>query len=250
MAKTSTRKTTLANRNLARPLKDIAYDALEHLIIHDQLPAGGMLSEIDLAKQLGMGRTPVREALQRLARDGLVIVHPRRGVMVSEMSVTRQLQLLEVRRSLEQLIARCAARRANAAEREQMLENARISEATAAAGDGEGFFEVTRDNHMLLERAAHNEVIPSVMGLLHGSSRRYWYAHYRQHGDLGKAAAAHAELLRSIALGKEDEAAENAVRLVDYLEEFTRATIDLRPRLKPTQAVPDDARSTARDDAR
>lgn len=212
-------------RQPPQPLKDLAYDALEQLIIHDQLPAGSMVSEADLAKQVGMGRTPVREALQRLARDGLVVIHPRRGVMVSEMNIATQLQLLEVRRPLERLIAGCAARRATAEERAQMLENARASEAAAAAGDGEAFFEATRNNHLLLEQASHNEVIQNVMGLLHGSSRRYWYAHYEQFGDLGRAAAAHAALLRSISLGRVEEAEVNAVRLVDYLEEFARATI-------------------------
>ncbi|WP_175469734.1 GntR family transcriptional regulator [Marinobacter sp. AC-23] len=206
-------------------MKEIAYDQLEHLIVHDRLPAGSMVFEVDLAEQLGMGRTPVREALQRLARDGLVVIHPRRGVMVTEMSIARQLELLEVRRPLEQLIATSAARRANAEERNQMLANAKFSEGTAAAGDGDAFFEATRSNHLLLEQAAHNEVVQNVMGLLHGSSRRYWYAHYRQFGDLERAASAHANLLRSIALGTEAEASENANVLVTYLEEFTRATV-------------------------
>ncbi|MEO9586236.1 MAG: GntR family transcriptional regulator [Marinobacter sp.] len=208
-----------------RPMKDIAYDQLEHLIVHDRLPAGTMVSEVDLAEQLGMGRTPVREALQRLARDGLVVIHPRRGVMVSEMNIARQLELLEVRRPLEQLIATCAARRASTEERNLMLENANLAEETAAAGDGDAFFEATRNNHLLLEKAAHNGVVRNVMGLIHGSSRRDWYAHYRQFGDLERAAIAHANLLRSIAFGKEAEASENANILVAYLEEFTRATV-------------------------
>jgi DNA-binding GntR family transcriptional regulator len=206
-------------------MKEIAYDQLESLIVHDRLPAGSMVFEVNLAEQLGMGRTPVREALQRLARDGLVVIHPRRGVMITEMNIARQLELLEVRRPLEQLIATCAARRANAQERSQMLENAKFGKEAAVAGDGDAFFEATRSNHLLLEKAAHNEVVQNVMGLLHGSSRRYWYAHYRQFGDLERAASAHANLLRSIALGTEAEAIENANVLVTYLEEFTRATV-------------------------
>ncbi|WP_449287780.1 GntR family transcriptional regulator [Marinobacter salarius] len=228
-----------------RPMKDIAYDQLEYLIVHERLPAGTMVSEVDLAQQLGMGRTPVREALQRLARDGLVVIHPRRGVMVSEMNIARQLELLEVRRPLQQLIATCATRRASAEERNQMLVNANITEETAAAGDGDAFFEATRSNHLLLEQAAHNGVVLNVMGLIHGSSRRYWYAHYRQFGDLERAAAAHANLLRSIAFGKETEASENANILVEYLEEFTRATIGSHASPDREPLVPKKAENTS-----
>lgn len=207
------------------PLKEVAYKKLENLIITDHLPAGAMLSEVDLSKQLNLGRTPVRDALQRLAREGLVVIHPQRGVMVTEMNATIQLQVLEIRRPLLHLIATCAARRATAQQRSAMLEYARLSEEAAASGDGEAFFEYTRKNQMLLEQAAHNELIQGTMSPLHARSRRFWYAHYERFGDLEKAAAAHANLLRSIVLGDEADAEKNADQLIDYLEEFCRATI-------------------------
>jgi DNA-binding GntR family transcriptional regulator len=77
-----------------------------------KLAPGTVLSEQTLVKELGIGRTPVREALQRLGRDGLLVVLPRRGILVSEINLRSQLRLLETRRVLENLVARLAAEKA------------------------------------------------------------------------------------------------------------------------------------------
>ncbi len=101
-----------------RSLTDRAYRALEELIVTLQLDPGEVLSEAALAKQLGIGRTPIREALQRLAREGLVVILPRRGILVSDINVRSQLELLRVRRELERLMSRAAAQRSTLAERQ------------------------------------------------------------------------------------------------------------------------------------
>ena len=100
-------------------LTDRAYAELEELIVTLQLPPGTALSELVLAKRLDIGRTPIREALQRLSRDGLVNILARRGVLVSEIDLRAQLRLLEVRRELERLMARGAAERATPQRRER-----------------------------------------------------------------------------------------------------------------------------------
>ncbi|MDD9728009.1 GntR family transcriptional regulator, partial [Roseovarius sp. SK2] len=82
-------------------LTDRAYEMIETRIVALDLEPGQVLSESQLVEELGIGRTPVREALQRLAAEGLVVVMPRRGVMVSEINIAKQLQLLELRREVE-----------------------------------------------------------------------------------------------------------------------------------------------------
>src|SRR4051812_44405337 len=103
-------------------LADQAYQQLEELITTLKLPPGTVLGEQGLVQRLQIGRTPIREALQRLARDGLVVVLPRRGILVSEINVRTQLRLLETRRVLEHLIVRLAAERATAEERKAIAE--------------------------------------------------------------------------------------------------------------------------------
>src|SRR5262245_3708720 len=89
-------------------LTDRAYSRLEELIVTLQLAPGEVVSEAALADRLGIGRTPIREALHRLARERLVTILPRRGIIVSEINIGAQLRLLEVRREIERLVARSA----------------------------------------------------------------------------------------------------------------------------------------------
>src|SRR5262249_47554041 len=103
-------------------LTEKAYKELEELIVTLALPPGQVLSETSIAKHLGIGRTPVREALQKLAREGLVTIMPRRGVIVSEIDVRNQLELLRVRREVERLMSRLAAERSNEVERKEFAE--------------------------------------------------------------------------------------------------------------------------------
>ena len=102
----------LRSRNGGRSLTDEAYAQLEELIVTLQLRPGVAVSEASLSERLGIGRTPIREALQRLAREHLVAVLPQRGNLISEIDIKKQLRLLETRREVERLIVRCAARRA------------------------------------------------------------------------------------------------------------------------------------------
>ena len=110
-----------------------AYRALEEMIVTRQLRPGSMLSENQLSEQLGCGRTPIREALQRLKFEGYVEIHPRRGVLVAPIDVLKQLELLEVRRPLENLVVRLAAARASEPERAEMRGLAKEIRAAAAA---------------------------------------------------------------------------------------------------------------------
>src|SRR5262245_26407437 len=114
-------KAPAARRENDVALSEQAYTQLEEMITTLQLAPGQALSEPYLSGALGIGRTPVREALQRLARERLVIIHPRRGIAIADVNVRNQLKLLELRRELERLIARGAARRGSAEERKEML---------------------------------------------------------------------------------------------------------------------------------
>src|SRR5690242_3930092 len=93
-------------------LTERAYRELEERIVTLQLPPGTVVSEGSLSDKLGIGRTPIREALQRLARERLVVIMPRRGIVVAEENIKTQLRLIELRREIERLLAGLAARRA------------------------------------------------------------------------------------------------------------------------------------------
>jgi DNA-binding GntR family transcriptional regulator len=218
------RKTARAPGN-APSLTDKAYLHLEQLIVTLRLRPGSAVSEAELSERLKIGRTPIREALQRLARERLVVILPRRGIIVSDINVNTQLRLLEVRRVVECLVARSAARRSDEATRKRFRELAAVFEQCAKSNDDVGFMEVDRQFNELCVEAAHNEFATGAMSLMHSLSRRFWYLHYKQAADMPQTAKLHADIARAIASGKEAAAEIAANRLLDSIETFTRATV-------------------------
>src|SRR4051794_2943151 len=137
-------------------LTEKAYQQLEELITTLVLPPGMVLGEQHLVQRLGIGRTPIREALQRLARDGLVVVMPRRGILVSEINVRTQLRLLETRRVLERLISRLAAEHATPEERGVFASIAQDMRDAAAASDDLAFMRLDHQFNELMAAASRN----------------------------------------------------------------------------------------------
>ncbi len=212
----------------ALSLSDRAYKKLEELIVTLRVAPGTVLTESSLAKELAIGRTPIREALQRLAREGLVVILPRRGILVSEINVGKQLKLLEVRRVLERLMAAAAAERADEGERREFLAIAEGMEKAAEENDDLTFMRHDRELNILVSKAARNEFASRAMGIMHGLSRRFWYVHYKEVADLPLCARLHADLARAIAGGDPEAAGAASDQLIDYIEEFTRASLDAR----------------------
>jgi DNA-binding GntR family transcriptional regulator len=207
-------------------LTDRAYRLVEELIVTLALPPETILSEQSLAARLGIGRTPIREALQRLARDGLVVILPRRGILVSQINLKTQMRLLEVRRELERLMARSAAERANPGEAALFAAIARDMRRASDESDDITFMRLDRQLNELVSEAARNEFASRAMGLMHGLSRRFWYQHYRESGDLPLSARLHAEVAEAISKRNPDAASKASDRLIDYIESFTRKTIE------------------------
>ena len=209
----------------ADTLTDRAYRELEEEIVTLRIPPGAMVSEVQLSKRLGVGRTPVREALQRLARERLVNILPRRGIVVTEIDVVAQLRLLEVRRVVERLLAESAARRASRAEREAFRAIASGMEAAADSADDLVFMRLDRAFNLLLLDASGNEFAAGAMGLMNGLSRRFWYLRYREAGDLAAMARLHAAVATAVAEGDAAGAGAASDKLVGYIRAFARSTI-------------------------
>jgi DNA-binding GntR family transcriptional regulator len=210
----------------AETLTDKAYRALEEEIVTLRIPPGTVVSEAILSRRLGVGRTPVREALQRLAREWLVVILPRRGVVVSEIDPVRQLRLLEVRLEIERLLARSAARRAAPVQRVQFRAIAEGMDAAAEDEDDIAFMRLDREFNLLVLEAAGNEFAASAMSLMNGLSRRFWFTHHKQEADLKLAARLHAAIARGIAGGDQDAAGQASDALVAYIQAIARAIIE------------------------
>ncbi|MFZ1209671.1 MAG: GntR family transcriptional regulator, partial [Pseudolabrys sp.] len=211
----------------AETLTERAYRALEEEIVTLRLKPSQVLSEQMLSATFDIGRTPIREALQRLAREGLVAILPRKGILVSDINPRNQLLVLEVRRELERLLSRAGAERATKEQREQLQEIARGMDRASKANDDIAFMRLDRELNRLMIEAGHNDYAARSMKLLQGLSRRFWYMHYREAADLPLCARLHANQARAIAQGNGDAAARASDKLMDYVENFTRRTVSV-----------------------
>jgi DNA-binding GntR family transcriptional regulator len=196
------------------------------MIVTLQLQPGAVVTEGELGARLGIGRTPLREAIQRLAVQRLVTTLPRRGLVVSEINLTDHLGVLETRRVLDRLLAAGAARRATPGERAHLKEYAAWMSEAARADNLAEFMRLDQEFDLLLAAAAHNHAASNAMAPLHIHCRRFWYF-YRHQGDLPRAATHHAALIEAVVEGDEGRAAEASDVLIGYLEDFTRKALDL-----------------------
>lgn len=229
-ARSSTKADPVRFERALRPgLAEQARARLEEMIVSLELTPGSLSSEAELSATLGIGRTPVREALQRLEADHLVRILPRHGAQITEINVVEQLLLLELRRELDRTIARQAARRSTAEERARLLEMAkRLASRTA---DDKDILPYLRDHYELknvLAECARNPFVARAVMPCYAMSRRFYYLHHRQARDLAVATRHHIDVIRAVAIGDEMKAAAASDRLMDYVEEFTRATVSNR----------------------
>ena len=153
-------------------LADQAYLRLREEIIGVALAPGTVLREDELTRRLGVGRTPVREAVQRLHRDGFVTVIPRRGTLVSEINITDLAAIYEVRARLESWAARLAAERAGAPDRAEAEQLLRELRELAASGGYDALLALDRRIHRFAYRCAKNDFLAETLDQYHNLSLR------------------------------------------------------------------------------
>ena len=171
-------------------LSDKAQRSIRQKIITLELPPLSAIDEQALMDDLGVGRTPIREALQRLAEEGLVIAIPRRGMFVADISVTDLQKIFELRLVLEGFCARLAAQRATD---QQLAQMEAVTEHLDDLPNGEpdALMEMDAQFHELLYQAADNEFLAQTLRRLHALSFRLWYLVLNRLGDVRGAMAQH-----------------------------------------------------------
>ena len=184
-------------------LAEQAYTELERRLVTLELHPGQFLQEKNLTETLGLGRTPVREAVQRLTETGLLKIYPRKGILVQPVQAEPLGQVLETRRVLERLLVVKAAERADEPQRARLerlagaLDSASDSASDAAHLQAATFFELDHQLDRLLAEACRNVFLVRSLAPLHAHCRRLWFL-FRADVDMGDAARLHAHLARSV----------------------------------------------------
>lgn len=217
----------MGNRNMADlTLSEQAYDRLRTMIVRLELAPGDVLREDDLRERLGIGRTPIREALQRLAREHFVQVIPRRGMFVAGIDVSELSMLFETRTVLEPYAARLAAARGTD---EQWAEMASALQATKQAkGDNEALMAIDRRCHELMWEAAGNRFLLDTLDTLYAQSDRLWHLYLAEVADMTHAVSEHRTILDALRSGDGDRVADLVEAHVRSFDEDIRAAVTER----------------------
>lgn len=193
-----------------------AYHALERMIVTLELAPGSFVTEGSLIEKLGLGRTPVREAIQRLAWEGLLDIRPRAGIAIAPLHAGDWVRVLDARRGVEILLARSAARYVTRAAADRFHDAALAMQNAALSGSVQAFLEADKAFDEALAFAADNIFAARLAAPLQTHSRRFWFRYKAQTG-LAEAAEHHVGLIRSILRGDEGLAAQDAERLMTLL---------------------------------
>lgn len=214
----------------AQSLADVAYERLRDRLVVLDIRPGEPLNDDLLAKEFGVGRTPVREALKRLEVDRLVVAYPRRGTFATTVDMTDLGHISEVRRALEPAAAAAAARRAGPAAREEMRTLARTVATLHAAVDGgdltqRELMEHDVEVHRSIYRHSQNPYLQDVLVRLDNLATRIWCLVLDRLPDFAGHVGEHVELLEAIVAGDADRAADLALAHVTGFEESVRQVL-------------------------
>ena len=199
-----------------------AYERLWDKITTLELAPGTLLNEQELAKDLELGATPVREALKLLAHDNLVVITPRHGLYVADVNMPDLEQISELRLALETLAAQLAAHRATPDDI-AVLEALREEQMAADVEDSRRLFAMDHKFHQAIAQAAHNKYLTQTLDHFFGLSQRLWYLVLPYLEFLPSSVGKHLELVEAIKSG-DAERAEQIMRshVEDFYEQVRR----------------------------
>ena len=209
----------------SRSQSEEAYARILERIVSLEMPPGSVVNEARLREELKIGRTPIREALQRLARENLVRSIPHRGTFVTDVNITDLARITEVRVVLESHAARLAAGKAGPADREAI--GALLDDLRRNITDQRELMELDQRIHRAIYRAAHNPFLESTLERYFNLSLRLWYLVLDRKIGLRQAVDEHAELLRAVVAG-DGERAEATMRkhVVGFEAEIRKVLVE------------------------
>jgi DNA-binding GntR family transcriptional regulator len=198
-------------------LSDRAYAALRDRLITLAIPPGAAIDEDALSRDLGMGRTPVREALRRLALEGLIVVYPRRGTFASSVNITSLSDISDVRAQLEPHAAERAARLADAGDRAEL--EGLLAELEDEPSSQTALIELDARVHRFVHRCSRNPYLARDLDRYLNMSIRIWYVTFDRLPPMRDPVAEHRALLQAIA-GGDPEAARRVA--LEHVLSFAR----------------------------
>lgn len=203
-------------------LNDQAYLAFRHRLITLRYKPGEYLNTAQVMNDLERGRTPVNQAIHRLATEGLLQIIPRKGVMVAPLSIDDALELIEVRLVNETLCVQLASQKVMASQIAQLRDlNQRIA-AASKAHDREQMMLLDREFHQMLAEIAGNRRLADILSVIHAQAQRFWATTLSSVTHMEEVIAEHNAIILALEEGDTQRAAEAARA---HIQSFKRALL-------------------------
>ncbi|MEP7452390.1 GntR family transcriptional regulator [Phyllobacterium sp. SB3] len=208
--------TAHASVQYGESLAELAYRQIEEMIVTLKLEPGAIVNERALTDITGMGRTPVREAVQKLAWEGLMEIRPRSGIAIAELNPQDFAKVLDAREGIERVLARGAAQYGAQLHHRRLKEASDAMSKAVTSEDVTGFLVADKTFDTVLGQAASNPFAARLASPLQTHSRRFWFRLQRP-GGLQQSVSAHKALIEAIIERNPEDAEKAATKLIEHL---------------------------------
>lgn len=203
-----------------KPLRDLVYDELKMKIMMGVISPGTRMMEVELAEEMGVSRTPVREAIRKLEKEGMISIEPRRGAYASSLSNQDMVDILEVRQTMEGLAADLATVRFTEDQKKELLEVSEAFNQAVASGDMEQMIALDTLFHHLIVEGTGNKLLAVMVSQLQDMVLRFRYLYYDDFRRAEKMPEEHKEILDAIFDGDPNKAKEAADNHINGLKQM------------------------------
>lgn len=204
--------------NRHRPLREIVYEELKMQILTGKISPGARMMEVELAEDMGVSRTPVREAIRKLEKEGLVTIEPRRGAYASKISEKDMVDILEVRQDMEGLAAYLASSRMSQDQMKQLEEISEEYDKAVKAGNMTDMIKYDSAFHNLIVESCNNSILMMMINQLQELVLRFRYIYYDNFKRAEKMPEEHRIIMDAIREGRSGEAREAADAHIESLK--------------------------------
>lgn len=201
-----------------KPLREMVYEELKMQILTGAIIPGTRMMEVELADEMGVSRTPIREAIRKLEKEGLVTIEPRRGAYASMISTEDMVEILEVRQDLEGLAAFFAAERMQPAQLEELKEISSNYNDAVTRGSMEDMIKYDTRFHRIIVDSCHNKILVQMIEQLQELVLRFRYIYYDNFKRAENMPEEHEAILKAIERKDAIEARDAADVHIDRLK--------------------------------
>ena len=203
-----------------KPLREIVYEELKRQIMVGEIAPGTRMMEVELAEEMGVSRTPVREAIRKLEKEGLVTIEPRRGAYASDISAKEMVDILEVRQDLEGMAAGIAAQKITEEGKTELTEIARRYRESVEKGDVDEIIRNDEAFHKYIVGLSGNKTLVKMVSQVQELALRFRYIYYEDFSRFQNQPTEHQAIVDAIISGNFNSARVNAEQHLASLKEF------------------------------